>query len=913
MIIIIINKQTKYLNIMKHKLLKSLLLLSALVVGIGNVWADDITFTQVTSASDLGDGDEVLVVSTFSSKSIAMLSTVSTTSTKYMTVSEVTISNTNTITLPDNSSITVWTVKKSGDDYSFKSGNNYVICNTTGTTNSANVSTTLDDKAKYTIEKFSSNEFQFKNKSNTNKYLKGGNSGDRFAHYASDAGNTAWIKLFKKPVDNRAATTVTLNDGYSTSAYIGELVVSPSLNKVSTTSADIDGATVEWSSTNTAVATINASTGDITLVAPGTTTIKASYKGDASYKPSDASYTLTVYGSYTTIADVHAAVTTTETNAKYTFANEFITYIDEAKKNIYVSDGTNGMVLFSGTPYTSDALVVGAKLVGGVYTRLQDFNGTVEFKNIPNDDLAALVNGSETVTASIKTIDAIAKANQSTLVKLENVTYDGSTDPGVFTDGTNSIKYGKKFNSKDLTGDATYDITGIVILISNELYIAPRSDSDITLKSTKETPTSAWYTDSGKGTALSTIAINKADGVTSFFFDTNSTGTVSYESTVTSVATIAADGTITPVGYGTTIIKATTAANSSYYTSNASFTLTVKDDDVDVILPGNITYSSSSTGYCAWSSVSNLWSGATYAGNTNNVSTKIQMKADNSVGIVVTGNVGRVKKVSVTWNSTTTTGRTLYIYGTNTPYTTVAVGAKEEELGSFGSKNSGVSELTINAAKNYGYIRIAVTGGAVYLDKIQIEWDKTIFPAEVSDVGYATFAAPVPLDFSSTTIKAYIAKANGSTGVTFTQKNKIPADTGVLLIKSGGATEAIPVLVTTEDDVTGNVFHPGTGAAVATDDGTNYNYILNNKNNILGFYRAAGQKVATSRAYISIPKSIPVKEFITLPGFEDDADAINEVNGEGFMVNGPVYDLSGRLVQKPSKGLYIVNGKKVLF
>ena len=64
-----------------------------------------------------------------------------------------------------------------------------------------------------------------------------------------------------------------------------------------------------------------------------------------------------------------------------------------------------------------------------------------------------------------------------------------------------------------------------------------------------------------------------------------------------------------------------------------------------------------------------------------------------------------------------------------------------------------------------------------------------------------------------------------------------------------------------------------------------------------------------------LPQSVvtsSVKEF-TFDFGEDDADGINEVNGSGLMVNGPVYDLQGRRVQKPGKGLYIVNGKKILF
>ena len=68
---------------------------------------------------------------------------------------------------------------------------------------------------------------------------------------------------------------------------IGESNTFPTLTKT------IDG-TVTYSSSNTNVATINSSTGVITLVKGGTTTIKASYAGNATYNPKEVSYTLTV-------------------------------------------------------------------------------------------------------------------------------------------------------------------------------------------------------------------------------------------------------------------------------------------------------------------------------------------------------------------------------------------------------------------------------------------------------------------------------------------------------------------------------------------------------------------------------------------------------------------------------------------
>ena len=55
--------------------------------------------------------------------------------------------------------------------------------------------------------------------------------------------------------------------------------------------------TITWESSNTAVATVDAESGAVTLVKRGTTTIKASFAGDETYNSAEASYTLTVTNS----------------------------------------------------------------------------------------------------------------------------------------------------------------------------------------------------------------------------------------------------------------------------------------------------------------------------------------------------------------------------------------------------------------------------------------------------------------------------------------------------------------------------------------------------------------------------------------------------------------------------------------
>ncbi len=71
-------------------------------------------------------------------------------------------------------------------------------------------------------------------------------------------------------------------------AQVGAEFTSPTAN------VSVDGKTVSYESSDTSVATVNASTGAVTLVAAGTATITAKFAGDTSYNPASGSYVLTV-------------------------------------------------------------------------------------------------------------------------------------------------------------------------------------------------------------------------------------------------------------------------------------------------------------------------------------------------------------------------------------------------------------------------------------------------------------------------------------------------------------------------------------------------------------------------------------------------------------------------------------------
>lgn len=145
-------------------------------------------------------------------------------------------------------------------------------------------------------------------------------------------------------------------------------------------------------------------------------------------------------------------------------------------------------------------------------------------------------------------------------------------------------------------------------------------------------------------------------------------------------------------------------------------------DVIDVAFIG----ASSATSYFDWSNKSGSESTAVYAGNTaDNKGAYVQLRSTNNAGIITTASGGAVKKVVVSWNTATSTGnRTLDIYGKNSAYEAVADLYDNTKQGTkIGSITCGTAtEVVINGA--YEYIGLRSNNGAMYLDEIQITWEK---------------------------------------------------------------------------------------------------------------------------------------------------------------------------------------------
>ena len=134
----------------------------------------------------------------------------------------------------------------------------------------------------------------------------------------------------------------------------------------------------------------------------------------------------------------------------------------------------------------------------------------------------------------------------------------------------------------------------------------------------------------------------------------------------------------------------------------------------------------------------------------------------------------------------------------------------------------------------------------------------------------------------------------------------VPTATGFAASYSGKAIAATPGSLSVA--ATGCTFVGTLTRELLKSDGSQTLFAYNNGT----FVRIGSEKGAylnPFRAYISIPAGASVKSFNIQ--FEDNTTAVQEVKSE-IENSTSVYDLSGRLIRNPRRGIYIINGKTIM-
>ena len=678
--------------------------------------------------------------------------------------------------------------------------------------------------------------------------------------------------------DPSVATTVTINDSGLTNTDVYEGTEAGKLSAtVKAGENPIEGATVTWTSSNTGVATIDEK-GSVTLVAAGTTTITASYAGVKDvYKASSDTYELTVTNSDPnvpgtennpyTVAQARAAIDA-GTGVTGVYATGIVSKIEKvilSSGNIsyYISaDGTTSAdqlqaykgKSYNGEDFTSeDDIQVGDVVV--IYGNLKKYNSIYEFD--ADNQLVSLDRPIvSTITVAETSIDVPVEGGKGTI----NVTYDNFND----------IVADIAFYEADGTTPATYDWIEATINNENNIeYEVVENDGP-----SRKAYLKVYALDDNTEEVYSElITITQAK-----FVPAPTTNTYTLTTTVVPgrhyIIVSGEDngyfyamgeqkennrGTVTiTVNEGNTTISSDAGVSEFLVNVDQDGYFTIYDDNLEGYL------------YAAGAGTSKNWL-KTQAENDEKGQWMITFD-ENGAAIVKANASGR------NWMRYNKSDNLFSCYGSGQQDIFLY-----ERDGDTGSQN-----LTVN-------ISDACTDGEKF---------------------YTTYSAPFAYQITGATVYGVSIEEGKLSLNEITADAVIPAYSGVLISSDEpGAKDIVTAKggAALQNDV--NWLLPtlwGVTADDMTGDNLFYRLTMHNGTEI-GFWWGAADgaafNLAANKAYLAVPKDVEAREGWW---FDSETTGIKTVENAASSINGEVYNLAGQRVAQPAKGLYIVNGKKVV-
>ena len=699
-------------------------------------------------------------------------------------------------------------------------------------------------------------------------------------------------------------------DATTATATLGEAFTAPTLT---TTPEGID---VTYSSSNTDVATVDASTGAVTPVKAGTTTITATFAGNDDYTEASASYELTVI-SNEAVDGLYAAgqrLTETAQTFKVKLTDAVITYVNGP--NAYMEDATGGVLIY----YTNHGFMPGQKINGVVTVTGELYGGsTKEFTAF--DTTEATVTDDATIPVTELTVaELVANVGryESCRVKISNAAVTeafSNRNATISQNGTELGLFQKDATATiDLAVNGTYDFVGypgtykgaaqLIIWAATDVTPVGKQVAKLTFDATTATATL------GEAFTAPTLTTTP-EGIA-----------VTYSSSNTDVATVdASTGVVTPVKAGTATITATFAGNDDYTEASASYELTVTDEavvtDIYDFTPDNY-YATSPT---VLNTIDGSISSLTFA------------KGDN-------------KNNEPKWYSNSKEGNTarMYVDNTLTISSSRTISRIEFDINEKGTAQPGTEIFKAVSAGEYVATENAWIGSSkdvvltiaatTRINKITVYFatSSTTIPITITtDEGYVTLytdqAYTLPEGLKATSVQYAGNGSSLSMGWEYEAGDVVPAQTALLIQsldgKAGEYTAEVASDATgAKQPNAGNCLYGTVADETPDDDGQSHYYKLTYSNvdgvKTLGFYwdNETGAPFANKggKAYLKLPK----EETAAVKGFTIGGGAVTGISGvtTDSRQTDAVYTISGVRVQgDPAtlpQGIYIVGGKKVL-
>ena len=468
------------------------------------------------------------------------------------------------------------------------------------------------------------------------------------------------------------------------------------------------------------------------------------------------------------------------------------------------------------------------------------------------------------------------------------VTYNGSSESkapanSAITTTTNTYSSSDFSSSTDFTITKADAVTSFSIASSAKRILIDKvevvyDEGDTKIDPTLSFPQASYDVDLGDEFVAPTLSR-----------DLDGTGAVTYSSSNTNVATVnSTTGAVTVKSVGSTTITANVAADDKYKAGTAQYVLNVNFQVTDGVF--DFEKAGAQDPLEDYGSEVPLSSDPYVTDKKTWVAVNVTMETS-----------GKYRW----WNA----DKTLRFYDTSYMEFSVPSGYVITKIahnaGTLSSPNSGSMSGTswVGASQS---VKLQATGNFKSVTVTYTTANQTFTPGKT----YTTLTCAYALDFTSVSsdLKAFIATEISEGKVQMTQVNKVPAGTGLVLkATTPGSAVNVPVFDgTSPDDVSGNKM---AGSATATTDiAANGGYIL--KDGV--FQPATAGTLAAGKAYLNI--SVGAGARALEMNFDDnETTGLSEVTNTNLTNNtNEVFDLQGRKVAQPTKGLYIVNGKKVI-
>ena len=715
---------------------------------------------------------------------------------------------------------------------------------------------------------------------------------------------------------------------------------------------------VTYTSSAENVATVDAN-GEVTIKGVGTATITATAAaatdGETKYEETSKRYTLHVWP--TSIAELKSIITNSEAAFKAKLTGAYITYVPDAS-NAYLQDASGAILIYksghglnAGNCYTGE--ISGSTVKFHALNEIKDFDFSKATQTTKSDIAAEEVSLAELSTNFAH--------YESKYIKVTEVTVSSA----VQSKGNESelTQGGTKYSSPvlraaaKLTDGITAGTTYPAIIVFPSYYDAKEqlnlwSDDLVTLPAgTLRTPDMVFYAASYEVPVKETIELP---------FTTDSDGEVTYTATPSEGITLTktANGvSVTATAEGTFTIQASVAETTTYEAGSTTTKLTVTPPAANlkpVVLYKKVTATEDLIEGAQYVVVCESKNKALVAGTSNiHSSTPADVTtADNKIAseTVASGDVAVFTLGTVVSGTSThytlkigdkfvtgADGTGLSLGSNNTTkaaHWTVAFNNKNVEITNVSYSTRGIMYSTSDAFKHYA---ISQRGDANY-PAIQLYQKVGELKAHGVMGGYASYAA----DF------AYIMPEGLMGKIVYLDGNKLTTDN----IYAGG-TEVpalTPLLIRTYDafsrtDEVKTYYPVVLDKEVAKNNATDKNALeyrrdivegkymtsslnfaegcryyklsVDSEGQNPGFYYGAAEGAAFemkngSSAYLTVPASLASPALLfddnEITGIENLTPAQGEAN------NGAVYNLQGVRMNGKSlqKGLYIINGKKVV-